>query len=81
MTNLSFVLPELHYIINIILKTEKMLQFGTKSSRRAWHVVLAQEANGRYNVTGKFAISRQTIESIECTIIDNLKVVTDIQKG
>ena len=40
LTNLSFILPGLH--LNIP-KTEKMLQFGRKYSRRAWHVVPAQE--------------------------------------
>ena len=40
--NVSFVLPGLH--LNI-LKTERMLQFGMKNTRRAWHIIPAQEFN------------------------------------
>ena len=38
--SLSFVLPGLR---SNIRETEKMLQFGTKNSQRAWHVIPAQE--------------------------------------
>ena len=44
------MLPGLH--LNI-LKTEKMLQFGTKNSRRVWHVIAAQEVEKEKRQTDK----------------------------
>ena len=41
--NLLFILPGLY--LNI-LKTEKILQFWAKYSRRAWHVIAVQEFMG-----------------------------------
>ena len=58
--NLSFVLPELH---PNILKTARMLQFGTRNCRRTWHVISTQEVNtkvdavpGRINQLNLFSI-------------------------
>ena len=47
--NLLFVFPILFY--SNILKTEKILQFrNKKNSRRAWHVVPAQEVKLRWQL-------------------------------
>ena len=69
-------------------KTEEMLQFGTKSSRRAWHVIPAQEVKiVLYNLCHErhhsYATDRNTFRSelivLICAIYQQLCII--IRRG